>query len=236
VTDPNQPWNPPGESGSTPSDPYAAPPGGQPIPPAPGYGQPPADQPAYGQPPAGQPAYGQPAYGQPPGQPGYGQPPAYGQPQPAYGQQPPPYGQPPAYGQPQYGGPVYGQPQLGSLGKERATGTCILLFFVTLGIYGLVWYYSVHEEMKRHSGNGLGGGLALVIAVVFGFASPFLTSSEVGKLYELRGAPKPVSGATGAWYIPGIFILVGPFIWFVKTNNALNEYWQRSAQPMAPAA
>jgi len=217
MTDPNQPWNPPGESGATAPDPYAAPPGG--AQPAPTYSQPPGGQP---------PAYGQ----QPP--PPYGQqpPPAYGQqPAPAYGQQPPAYGQP-AYGQPQY--PVYGQPQLGSLGKERPTGKCILLFFVTLGIYGLVWYYSVHEEMKRHSGNGLGGGLALVIAVVFGVASPFLTSAEVGKLYELRGAPKPVSGATGAWYFPGFLILVGPFIWFVKTNNALNEYWQRSAQPVAP--
>ena len=119
------------------------------------------------------------------------------------------------------------------MGRQRSTGLGILLFIVTFGIYGLVWWYLVHEEMKRHSGNGLGGGLALVIAFVAGFASPFLTSSEVGKLYELRGAPKPVSGATGAWVIPGILILVGPFIWFIKTNNALNEYWQRSAQPVA---
>jgi hypothetical protein len=128
---------------------------------------------------------------------------------------------------------VYGQPQLGSIGSVRSTGTCILLFFVTFGIYGLVWYYSVHEEMKRHSGNGLGGGLALVIAFVAGVVSPFLTSAEVGRLYEMRGAPKPVSGATGAWYIPGFLLfLIGPFVWFVKTNNALNEYWLRSAQPM----
>jgi hypothetical protein len=37
---------------------------------------------------------------------------------------------------------------------------------------------------------------------------------------------KPVSGATGLWYFPGMFILVGPLVWFVKTNGALNAYWR----------
>jgi cytochrome c-type biogenesis protein CcmH/NrfF len=49
----------------------------------------------------------------------------------------------------------------------------------------------------------------------------------------MRGAPQPVSWKTGLWFLPGILIIVGPFIWFIKTNNALNEYWQRSAQPVA---
>ncbi len=31
---------------------------------------------------------------------------------------------------------------------------------------------------------------------------------------------------TGLWYFPGSLILVGPIIWFVKTNNALNDYWR----------
>ena len=102
----------------------------------------------------------------------------------------------------------------------------MLLFFVTLGIWAFVWYYQVHEEMKRHSGEGLGGVLALVIAIIFGLVMPYLSSNEVGQLYERRGQEKPVSGLTGLWFFPGIFILVGPFVWFVQTNNALNEYWQ----------
>ncbi len=109
--------------------------------------------------------------------------------------------------------------------KIRSTGTCILLAVVTLGIYPLIWYYSVHEEMKRHSGNGIGGGLALVLALFVGIAMPFITSSEVGALYSRRGQQPPVSGTTGLWYMPGIFILVGPIVWFVKTNGALNSYW-----------
>src|SRR5690242_11867740 len=82
------------------------------------------------------------------------QPPAYGQPpapQP-YGQ--PPYGQPPVP-QPGYATPVPGY--TGEVGKVRSTGLCILLFIVTFGIYGIVYYYMVHDEMKRHSGRGIGG-------------------------------------------------------------------------------
>jgi Domain of unknown function (DUF4234)/Cytochrome b(C-terminal)/b6/petD len=114
----------------------------------------------------------------------------------------------------------------GPVGKVRSTGICILLCIVTLGIYGLVWYFMVHDEMRRHSGEGLGGVLALVIAIFFGIVMPFLTSNEVGGLYERAGRPARVTALTGLWYFPGALILVGPIVWFVKTNAALNDYWR----------
>ena len=117
-------------------------------------------------------------------------------------------------------------PAVGPVGKVRGTGVCILLAVVTLGIYTLVWYFQTHDEMKRHTGQGIGGVVALLLALFIGIASPFLSSSEVGGLYERRGQAKPVSGATALWYFPGIFILVGPLVWFVKTNGALNSYWR----------
>lgn len=113
-----------------------------------------------------------------------------------------------------------------SVGKIRRTGVGILLFVVTFGFYSWYWYYATHEEMKRHTGTGLGGGIALLIAVLVGLASPFISSSEVGNLYERAGQPKPVSGATGLWVFPGVFLLFLPIVWFVKTNGALNEYWR----------
>lgn len=114
----------------------------------------------------------------------------------------------------------------GPVGKVRSTGTCILLTIVTLGIYPLFWYYSVHDEMKRHSGQGLGGGLALVLAFFIGIVMPYVSSSEVGNLYRWKGMTAPVSGATGLWYFPGSLIIVGPIVWFIKTNGALNAYWR----------
>lgn len=137
------------------------------------------------------------------------------------------YGQPAGYGQ-MPGVPstaLYAQAQ-GPIGQVRSTGVQILLFVVTLGIWSLVYYYQTHEEMKRHSGQGLGGVLALVLSLFVGIVSPYLLSHEVGGLYERRGQQKPVSALTGLWFFPGMFILVGPIIWFVQTNNALNDYWR----------
>ncbi len=179
--------------------------GGQPPPPGqqPGSEQPPAsEQPGqgYGQ----QPGYGQQAYDQPPG----------------YGQPPQGYAQPQGYGQMQpYGGH-------GPIGKVRSTGVTILLFLVTLGIYGWYYFFKTHEEMKQHSGDGLGGPVALILAIFVGFVLPYTMGNEVGNLYKRAGRQAPVSAATGLWYFPGMLIIVGPIIWYVKTNGALNHYWE----------
>ena len=125
--------------------------------------------------------------------------------------------------------PAYAPPPTtytGAIGKIRPTGITILLFIVTLGIYGFVWYFKTHEEMKQHSGQGLGGLVAVLLAIFIGIASPFIVSSEVGGLYRRAGRPEPVSAVTALWYFPGMFLLVLPIIWFVKTNGALNEYWK----------
>ena len=139
---------------------------------------------------------------------------------------PAPYGAVPATapaGLPAYAGEPGGAP----LGKIRSTGTCVLLTVVTFGIYSVYWYYKVHDEMKRHSGTGLGGGLALVLALFVGIAMPFVTSSEVGGLYERRGQARPVSASTGLWFLLlGWLLFVGMIVWFVKTNGALNAYWR----------
>jgi hypothetical protein len=180
-------------------------------------------QPSESGQPGGQPGE-LPGYGQP--QPGYGPPPGYDPQAPQGYGQPQDYGQPPQYGQPQGYGQVQPYGGHGPIGKVRPTGITILLFLVTLGIYGLYYYYVTHEEMKQHSGDGLGGVVALILAIFVGIVLPYTMGNEVGKLYERAGREAPVSAATGLWYFPGIFIVVGPIIWFVKVNGALNRYWE----------
>jgi hypothetical protein len=114
----------------------------------------------------------------------------------------------------------------GPIGQVRGTWLCVFLFLITLGIYGFFWFYGTHKEMKAHTGNGIGGGLAVVIYLLVGFVSPFLSSSEVGQLYTRSRRQPPVTGITGLWAILGALIIIGPLVWFVKTNNALNNYWQ----------
>jgi hypothetical protein len=142
---------------------------------------------------------------------------------PQYPAYPQPYGYgampaPPAYARaPQPAGPS---------GQVRSTGLQILLFLVTFGIWGFIYFFQTHEEMKRHTGEGLGGVIALLINIFAGIASPYLLSHEVGQLYERRGWPRPVSATTGLWFFPGMLILVGPLVWFIQTNSALNDYWR----------
>lgn len=143
----------------------------------------------------------------------------------------PPPPPPPSYGAPVPAAPAYAAPMgyaptAGPVGKVRSTGVAILLYVVTFGIYGLYWWYATHEEMKRHSGSGIGGLVALLIAFFVSPVMAFLTPAEVGGLYERSGQPKPVSGVTGLWLVIGWIILVGPIVWFVKTNGALNAYWR----------
>jgi hypothetical protein len=119
----------------------------------------------------------------------------------------------------------------GPIGRLRPTGITVLLFFVTLGIWGFVYYYQVFDELKRHSGHGLGGLFGLLISLFFGVVTPFLLSHEVGELYERTGRRRPVSAVTGLWFFPGILVVVGPFIWFARTNRALNDYWSALGAP-----
>jgi hypothetical protein len=113
----------------------------------------------------------------------------------------------------------------GPLGTPRGVLKVILLSIVTLGIYGLVWVFKSHEEIKKHSGIGVGGWVGLIIYLVIGVVTPFLLPQEIRKMYEQDGRTSPVSGMTGLWVWPGIFIIVGPIIWIVKVQRALNAYW-----------
>ena len=119
--------------------------------------------------------------------------------------------------------PVVAPRAVGQIGKPRSWVSVVLLSLVTLGIYGLVWQYKTFQEMKDYTGNGIGGVLGLILAIFVGFVNPFLMSAEVGNMYEAAGAEKPVSGITGLWIL---LPLVGAIVWLVKTQGALNQYWE----------
>ena len=121
----------------------------------------------------------------------------------------------------------------GPLGQPRGVLFAILLFIVTFGFYGWFWVFKSHEEIKKHSGEGVGGWVGLIIWIVLGIVTPFLLAQEIRKMYEQDGRTSPVSGMTGLWVLPGALIIVGPIVWFVKTNGALNEYWKSMGAPAA---
>jgi hypothetical protein len=123
----------------------------------------------------------------------------------------------------------------GPLGHPRGIGFGILMIIITLGFYGWYWAFKTHDEMKQHSGEGVGGVIGLVIWILIGFISAFLIPSEVGKMYKKDGQEPPISGWTGLWLVPGVILIIPAIVWFVKVQGALNRYWERKMAP-APAA
>jgi len=118
----------------------------------------------------------------------------------------------------------------GPLGHPRGIGFAILMTIITIGFYSLYWVFKTQDEVKNHSGEGVGGVLGLVIYIVVSIVTWFLVPSEVGKMYQRDGREAPFSGWTGLWLLLPI---IGAIVWFVKVQGALNRYWESKASTMA---
>lgn len=120
-------------------------------------------------------------------------------------------------------------------GETRAVGLSIVWAILTLGIYTFYWTYVTYEEMRRYSGKGLGGPLGLIVyllTLLIGYLlvaiTGILVSSEVQRLYEEDGRLPPHTALWGLWLLLPI---AGPFIWFIPTQQALNDFWMSKGAP-----
>ena len=151
----------------------------------------------------------------------------------------PPPGGPPAggpSGAPPAGGPPGGQPQGGYgppgqpvgvvpptvSGPFNSVGLVILLMIVTCGIWGIFWTYRTNEDLKKYNGDGIGGVLGVVIYLLLSVVLMFTIPDEVSKMYQRDGRESPVSAIWGLWFLLPI---IGNIIWYVKVQNALNDFW-----------
>ena len=117
----------------------------------------------------------------------------------------------------------------GPVGNRRSIGLSILWAVLTIGIYTFIWTYKTQEEIKRYSGNGVGGVLALVIYILISPVTFFIVPSELRYMYEnLDGERSPVRGIYGLWFL---LPLIGHIVWFVQVQGALNRYWQSKGAP-----
>jgi hypothetical protein len=121
----------------------------------------------------------------------------------------------------------------GPIGRPRGVAFVIVLSIVTFGIYHLYWVYKSFDEMQRHTRQGIGGVLALVIAILLGIVIWFVMPSEVGRMYRDDGRVGPMTGWTGLWVLLPI---VGWFVWVIKIQRALNAYWESKAVAGASSA
>jgi len=102
-------------------------------------------------------------------------------------------------------------------------GLTILLTIVTCGIWGVFWTYRTSEDLKKYNGDGLGGVLGIVIYLLLSVVLMFTIPNEIKNMYERDGRESPVTAIWGLWFLLPI---IGHIIWYLKVQDALNEFWQ----------
>ena len=112
------------------------------------------------------------------------------------------------------------------IGQPRGIGFGIVMYIVTLHFYSWYWAYKTCDEMRKHTGDGIGGVIALVIQILLPAINGFVIPSEIGNMYKRAGQEPPVSGWTGLWLFPGSYLIIPGIVWFVKVQRALNRYWE----------
>jgi hypothetical protein len=113
------------------------------------------------------------------------------------------------------------------------------LSFITLGIYGLYWYYKVNQEIQRYTGDQTISPSRSLIAVIPGFlliVPPFIayynTSNHIVQMQEQRGIASQIS--------PALVVILALVIWIgmaAYVQEHLNRVWDSaSAGGVQPAA
>ena len=121
------------------------------------------------------------------------------------------------------------------VGKIRTPIIVIFLIIVTLGIYGLVWIYKTHNEIKKHTKeeHEISPGLALGLMFIplFGLIwFPYIMYKLIEKLNVLQRKNRYTEicdpGWVVFWFYAGILIPFGVFVapWLVQ--NSLNTRWR----------
>jgi len=128
-------------------------------------------------------------------------------------------------------GPATGPVPPGLDGVFYKPGLNILLAIVTCGIWSIVWSFRTGEDLKQHTGEGLGGAIHLVIALFVAPVTMFLIPMEIANMYKRDGRESPVQPLLGLWFL---LPLIGNIIWYTKVQAALNEYWvSKGSRPAA---
>ena len=105
------------------------------------------------------------------------------------------------------------------------------LTIITLGIYGLYWYYKANEEILRYTGDQTISPSRSLLAVIPGFlliVPPFIayynTSNHIVQMQEQRGIQSQVS--------PALVVILALVIWFgmaAYVQEHLNRVWDSAS-------
>lgn len=113
--------------------------------------------------------------------------------------------------------------------KKRSLVTLVLLTIVTCGIYGLYWFCSFQNQLKKETGMGFGGFGHLVMSVVTLGIYDLYWVYAVGKRLEVLGGRN-----NGGLYLYMALTGIGLAYVFLLMQNEAN-YLPETAEVAAPA-
>ena len=119
----------------------------------------------------------------------------------------------------------------GPIGTPRSVGLTILLTVVTFGFWAWLWSYWNGEELKNYRRDGVGGVAFLLFTIFFVPITMFLMASEVEQMYKDAGEQPRITTLWGLWFL---LPLIGGIIWYVRIQNAINEFWQARGGSTTP--
>ena len=97
----------------------------------------------------------------------------------------------------------------GRVGNTRSIPLSILWAVLTLGIYTFIWTYKTHDEIKNHSGNGIGGPIGFVIYLLVSPVTWFIVPMEIRDMMARNGQTSRVTPIWGLWFLLPI---IGAFV------------------------
>ncbi len=109
------------------------------------------------------------------------------------------------------------------MGKKRNPGLVILYAFLTLGIYNLVWYYKINNEVQKHdSSQDLSPGMAVcaMFVPIFNLVSLYNTANRIKLMQKADGSTDLIG--------PGVALLWAMFFGIgypIYVQSALNNHW-----------
>jgi hypothetical protein len=109
------------------------------------------------------------------------------------------------------------------IGKPRSVGLTILVTVVTVGFWTWIWSYWNGEELKTYRRDGVGGVAFMLFTIFFVPVTMFLMANEVERMYTDAGEEPRITTLWGLWFL---LPLIGNIIWYVRIQNAINEFWQ----------
>jgi hypothetical protein len=128
---------------------------------------------------------------------------------------------------------IEGKPYL----KRNPLGV-LALSFITLGIYGLYWYYKINDEIRTFTKDDTISPVRSLMAILFGWliiVPPFIavwnTANHVLKMEEQVGIQSPISPALTIVLLVVLAIGLGIYV-----QEHLNRVWDKASGQQAPVA